>query len=295
MRITCLGLGQMGSHVARLLLERGYELTVWNRSRKAAETLEKAGAIAAATPALAVADADLVFTMVHDDSALASILFEQGALAAIRKGATHVSLSTVSPALADRLDQEHARHGQNFVACPVFGRPNIAAEGKLWLAIAGKDEVVTPLLPIFETFSRGYTLVGEKPSAALAVKVGGNFLITAMIASLSEGMVFAEAHRIAPAVFLETVNSALFQSPFYASYGKVMLDPPAEPAATVSLGAKDTRLFREAAQSTDTPTPLADRFQQQFEAASRSGLADADWAAGYYQFTQQQAKGAPAK
>jgi 3-hydroxyisobutyrate dehydrogenase-like beta-hydroxyacid dehydrogenase len=298
MRITFLGLGQMGSNVARLLLERGYDLTVWNRSPKAAEPLQKAGATVATTPKLAVADADVVFTMVHDDQALESILFEQGALEAIRKGATHISLSTISPALADHLDQEHAKHGHQFIASPVFGRPAIAAEGKLWLAIAGKDEVLTPLLPVLETFSRGYTIVGQKPSAALAVKVAGNFLITSMIAALSESMVVADAHGIEPALFLETVNNALFQSTFYANYGKVMLNPQAEPSATVSLGAKDTRLFREAAASTSTPTPLGDHFQKQLEAAAKGGLADADWAAGYYQFVQQeaqQAKGVEAK
>ncbi len=295
MRITFLGLGQMGREVAALLLARGYDLTVWNRSPEAAARLTQDGATLAQTPALAVADAELVFTMVHDDAALASILFEQGALEAIPRGATHVSLSTISPALADRLDAAHAEHGQHFIASPVFGRPAIAAEGKLWLAIAGKESVLTPILPVLETFSRGYTVLGEKPSAAHAAKVGGNFLITAMIASLSEGMVFADAHGIAPDLYLETVNCALFQSQFYANYGKLMLHPPDEVAATVALGAKDTHLFREAAKETGTRTPLADIFQQQLNAANEAGLADADWAAGYYELTRQQAKGVAAK
>lgn len=295
MQIAFLGLGQMGSAIAKLLLDRGYRLTVWNRTASAATSLQRAGAAVAATPALAVADAELVFTMVHDDTALESILFEQGALAAIPQGATHVSLSTISVALADRLDREHARHQQRFLASPVFGRPSVAAEGKLWLAIAGKDEVVTPLLPVLDTFSRGYTLVGDTPSAALAVKLGGNFLITAMIASLSEGMVFAGAHSVAPELYLEAMNSALFQSPFYASYGKVMLHPPEQPGATVSLGIKDTRLFREAAKQTGIRTPLADLFQQELHAAREAGLGESDWAAGYYQQVQNEARGVEAK
>ena len=295
MRIAFLGLGQMGANLARLLLERGYDLTIWNRTPSAAERLAQAGATVAQTPALAVVDAELVFTMVHDDEALESILLEQGALAAIPSGATHVSLSTISPALSDRLAAEHSAHQQNFVACPVFGRPAIAAEGKLWLAIAGAEPVVTSILPILDTFSRGYTIVGDKPSAASAVKVGGNFLITAMIASLSEGMVFAEAHGIDPALYLELVNAALFQSQFYANYGKVMLNPPEQAAATVELGAKDTRLFREAASEMSTGTPLADIFQQHLDEAAAAGLGRADWAAGYYQFIQQQSKGVAAK
>ena len=295
MHITFLGLGQMGSKVATRLLDRGYELTVWNRTAQAAESLATQGATVAATPALAVADAELLFTMVHDDAALESILFAQGALAALPAGATHISLSTISTTLGDRLTQEHAAHGHSFVASPVFGRPAVAAEGKLWLAIAGKEEIVMPLLPVLDTFSRGYTLIGEQPSSALAVKLGGNFLITAMIASLSESMVFADAHGIAPALFLEAVNSALFQSPFYANYAKVMLDPPEHPAATISLGVKDMRLFREAAKETSTRTPLADIFQQHLNAADAAGLGEADWAAGYYQQTQSEAKGVEAQ
>ncbi len=295
MRIAFLGLGQMGREVARLLLERGYDLTVWNRSAAAAESLAKEGATAAQNPELAVADAELVFTMVHDDAALESILFEQGALAAMAPGTTHLSMSTISIDLADRLTQEHAAHGQTFVACPVFGRPAMAAEGKLWLALAGEEASITPLLPVLQTFSRGYTIVGAKPAAALAVKLGGNFLITAMIASLSEGMVFADAHGIAPEMYLEAVNSALFQSPFYASYGNVMLNPPEHPSATVELGIKDMRLFREAAKETSTRTPLADIFQQQLHAAKDAGLGSADWATGYYQQTQNEAKGVAAK
>ncbi len=295
MRIAFLGLGQMGSKVAGLLLDRGYRLTVWNRTAGAADALAEGGAEVAATPALAVADQEVIFTMVHDDAALESILFEQGALRAMARGATHISLSTISPALADRLDREHTSHGQGFVASPVFGRPAVAAEGKLWLAVAGKEEVFTPLLPVLDTFSRGYTIVGETPSAALAVKLGGNFLITAMIAALSEGMVFADAHGIDPALYLEAVNSALFQSPFYANYGKVMLNPPERPAATVALGVKDTRLFREAARETGVRTPLADIFAQQLHAASAAGLSNADWAAGYYRQTQNEAKGVTAR
>ena len=149
------------------------------------------------------------------------------------------------------------------------------------------DEVT----PVLQVFSRGFTVVGERPSVALAVKLGGNFLITAMIASLSESFVYAEEHGIDPEIFLETINSALFQSAFYANYGKIMLHPPEQAAATVKLGAKDTRLFREAAKESATRTPLADIFQQQFNAAIQSGDGDEDWAAGYLKQVRSEAKG----
>ena len=134
----------------------------------------------------------------------------------------------------------------------MFGRPNVAEEGKLWIVVAGADGSRRTARPLLEPLSRGISVVGKEPRQAHAVKLGGNFLISAMIHSLGEAFVYAEAQGIEPEVFLETVNSALFQSPFYAAYGKVMLHPPEQPGATIDLGAKDLRLLREAAASRNT-------------------------------------------
>lgn len=291
MRIAFLGLGKMGSAVARLLVQKGYDVVVWNRTASAAQPLVDLGATSAASPSDAVSGAQLVFTMVNDDAALEDILFEQGALAAIAPEATHVSLSTISVALAERLEEEHAAKSQSYVGSPVFGRPAVAAEGKLWLAVAGKQEAVAEVTPVLEVFSRGISVVGEKPSLAHAVKVGGNFMITAMIASLSEAITMVEGHSIDPALFLETINNALFQSVFYTNYGKVMLQPPEQVTATIKLGAKDTRLFREAGKEISTRTPLADIFQQQLNAAEQAGAGEEDWAAGYLKQVRSEAKG----
>ncbi len=281
----------MGSAIARLLIEKGHTLTVWNRTADASKPLAALGATAAANPVEAMHEAEAVFTMVHDDTALESILFDQGALDAIKPGAIHVSLSTISVALAERLEAEHAKREQGFVGSPVFGRPSVAAEGKLWLAVGGSESALATITPVLEVFSRGVSVVHARPSRAHAVKLGGNFLITAMIASLSESLTYAEGYGLDPAAFLETVNSALFQSPFYSSYAKVMLQPPENVAATVELGAKDTRLFREAAKEVATRTPLADIFQQQFNLAIATGNGDRDWAAGYLEQVRSEAKG----
>ncbi len=108
-----------------------------------------------------------------------------------------------------------------------------------------------------------------------------------MIQSLSESFVFAESQGIAPAIFLEAVNSALFQSPFYASYGNVMLNPPEHAGATISLGAKDTRMLREAAAARNARLSLADNLAEIFEQAKQAGLANEDWAVGQYRIAQQ--------
>lgn len=290
-KIAFLGLGQMGSGIALHLQKNGHPLTVWNRSQNATQPLVEAGAQSAASPSEAVRDADLVLTMLTDDNATRSVVFgtedAPGFLDTMKPGATHITLSTISVDLARQLTVAHEEKNQHHLGAPVFGRPNVAADGKLWIVIAGKDKIIDSARPILEAFSRGLTVVGAEPWQAHALKLGGNFLITATIQMMSEAFVYAEAQGIDPAVFLEAVNSALFQSPFIANYGKTILNPPVKPGATVSLGIKDTRLFREAAQEKQLTLPLADYLAQSLDRAKAAGWQDEDWAVGQYKVVHQ--------
>jgi 3-hydroxyisobutyrate dehydrogenase-like beta-hydroxyacid dehydrogenase len=283
MKIAFLGLGKMGRAIVRLLLQHGEDVTVWNRTHDRAEALAREGAKVAGTAAEAVAGCDVVFTMVMDDPALEAVLYGGRVMESLKSGAIHVSLSTLSVALSRRLTEEHAARGQQFVAAPVFGRPHVAEQGRLWIAVGGASEAVGKVRPLLAHCSRGITVVSENPWSAHALKLGGNFLITAMIASLTESFVYAEALGIEPGTFIQTVNSALFQSPFYETYGNVMLHPPENPGATIAVGEKDLRLFREAAQAEQIRTPLADVFMATFHRAFEAGMKEQDWAAGYYQ------------
>jgi 3-hydroxyisobutyrate dehydrogenase-like beta-hydroxyacid dehydrogenase len=291
MKIGFLGLGSMGTPMALRLIGAGHELAVWNRTEGKTKPLLREGAIAAATPAEAELGADAVVTMLFDDSANEEVLFgANGLLDALEPGSLHVAMSTISVALSERLTAEHAKRGIEFVAVPVFGRPNVAADGRLWIVTAGAEKAIERARPIFAPLSRGVTVIGTVPSQANAVKLGGNFLISALIHSLSEAFVFAEGQGIEPAVFIEAVNSALFQSPFYAAYAKVMLNPPEHPGATISIGEKDMRLFREAAASRNTRSSLADDLAEIFAEARKDGLADEDWAVGQYRMAQRRGK-----
>ena len=280
-------MGKMGTPMAMRLLVAGHELRVWNRSEGKTEPLLREGAIAAATPAEAELGADAVVTMLFDDAANEEVIFgPNGLMDALSPGGLHISCSTISVGLSERLTAEHARRGHQFVAAPVFGRPNVAAEGRLWIIAAGAEDAIAMARPLLEPMSRGISVVGTEPRQAHAVKLGGNFLITAMIQSLSESFVFAERQGIDPAKFFEAVNSALFQSPFYAAYSKVLLHPPEQPGATIELGEKDLRLLREAAASRSTRLSLADWLAQVFAEARAAGLAQEDWAAGQYRMSQ---------
>ena len=274
--------------MAMRLLGAGHELAVWNRTEGRTEPLLREGAIAAGTPAEAELGADAVITMLFDDAANEEVIFgANGLMDAMSPGALHISCSTISVALSERLTQEHARRGHEFVAAPVFGRPNVAQEGRLWIAVAGTEHAVARARPLLEPLSRGISVVGDEPRQAHAMKLGGNFLISAMIYSLSEAFTFAEGQGIDPGIFIETVNSALFQSPFYAAYSKVMLHPPEQIGATIQLGEKDLRLFREAAAERGTHLGLADSLAEVFSRARALGLSEEDWAVGMYRVSQQ--------
>src|SRR2546426_6350751 len=130
MKISFIGLGNMGLPMARNLLQAGYTLTVYNRTRARADQLQQLDPVVADSPAAAGRDAEVLVTMVADDAALEDVMLgPQGALATLPRGATHVSMSTISPALARRLAERHKAAGQTYVAAPVFGRPE-AAEPK---------------------------------------------------------------------------------------------------------------------------------------------------------------------
>lgn len=282
MKIAFLGLGKMGVPIARHLLQQQHDLRVWTRTASHAYPLGQHGAKIAGSAAEGVAGAEVVFSMLLDDAAYETVFFDSKLFGAIPRGAIHVCLSTLSVAISRRLNSEHSAHGQHFVAAPVFGRPHVAEAAKLWIAAAGAKDPIERIRPLLESFSRGITVVSEHPWSAHALKLGGNFLITAMIAALAEGFIFAEALEIEPKIFLEAANNALFQSPFYDLYGKLMLNPPEMPGATMAIGEKDLRLFREAAQAGQISTPLADLFMGTFHRAFEAGMKDADWAAGYY-------------
>ena len=288
MKIAFLGLGQMGTPMARRLLAAGHQLTLWNRTRSRAEALACTSAFIAATPAEAAHKADIVMTMLFDDAAHEEVLYgAEGVFTTLPAEALHISFSTISVALSERLTAEHARRGQLFVAAPVFGRPTVAEGGTLWIVAGGTDEAVFKAREMFAPISRGISVVGREPRQAHAVKLGGNFLISAMLQSLSEAFVFAESQGIEPARFFEAVNSALFQSPFYAAYANVMLNPPDHAGASIDLGAKDTRLLREAAAARNIRLSLAENLAEIFDQAKRAGLSNEDWAVGQYRMAQR--------
>jgi 3-hydroxyisobutyrate dehydrogenase-like beta-hydroxyacid dehydrogenase len=275
-----IGLGGMGTGLAKSLLRAGHRLTVFNRTRSRAEALQANGAIVGATVA-ETCRSGIVLTMVADDSALESQVFgDGGILASLPRGGVHISCSTISVALSDRLTAAHSGAGQEFVSCPVFGRPEAAEAGRLAVVAAGPAQVVNRCKPLFESFGPKLLVVGEKPSLANVVKLSGNFLIASVLESLSEALAFARKSGVDPAVLTDFLTSTLFDAPVYKIYGGLIVAGNYDNVGfALPLGLKDIRLVMQAAESQSVPMPIASVIRDRFLTAMARGNANKDWSA----------------
>ena len=281
MKIAFLGLGNMGLHMARHLLKSGHEVTVWNRTASKADQLKPDGAKVASSPATAVQSAELVITMVADDRALESAVFgPDGLLGALPKGAVHVSCSTISVALSERLSEEHTQRSQEFVAAPVFGRPEAAEAGKLFVVAAGKSDVIERCRPVLEAMGQRLFVMGEKPEMANVVKLSGNFLIGAVIEGLGEAIALTRKYGIDPHQYVELLTNSLFAAPVFKTYGGIIADERySPPGFKMRLGLKDAKLALAAAESVDVALPFASIVRDHMLTAISRGMEELDWSA----------------
>jgi 3-hydroxyisobutyrate dehydrogenase-like beta-hydroxyacid dehydrogenase len=280
MRIGFIGLGRMGGGMAANLLKAGHEVTVFNRTPGKAEGLVERGARAAA----GVADAcqgDAVVTMLADDNAVESVVFgENGVIAHLHKDAIHVSMSTISVALAERLTAAHAKAGQRFVAAPVFGRPDAAAAAKLFIVAAGASDAVGACLPLFEVMGQKTFPIGDQPKAANLVKLSGNFLTASVIEGLGEAMALVGKAGVDRHRYLDLLTSTLFVAPVYKTYGALIAEENFEsPGFAAPLGHKDIRLTLDAAETLRVPMPFAAVLHNRFLTLLAHGGEALDWSA----------------
>ncbi|HEX5750069.1 MAG TPA: NAD(P)-dependent oxidoreductase [Archangium sp.] len=281
MKVGFVGLGNMGQPMARNLRAAGHELVVYNRTREKAEALRQQGARVADSPADAARGAEVVFSMLSDDAAVeAAVLGGSGLLAGLEKGALHVSSSTLSVALSERLAEAHAKAGQRYVSAPVFGRPEAAEARQLWVVAAGAKADVERCRPLLEALGRGLSVLGEKASSANVVKLSGNFLIASMIEALGESFALARKSGVEPQVFLELFQSVFARSPIFERYAVLIANEQYEPAGfKLKLGLKDVRLVLEAAGAAEVPMPLASLLRDHYLGGVAQGRGDLDWSA----------------
>jgi 3-hydroxyisobutyrate dehydrogenase-like beta-hydroxyacid dehydrogenase len=280
MRIGFIGLGHMGHGMAGSLIKAGHQLTVFNRTPGPSADLEAAGAKVAADIGQAC-DGDVVFTMLSNDEAVESVVFgSPGILGSLRKGAVHVSSSTISIELSDRLAAAHADAGQGYVAATVLGRPNLAAEGQLFVIAAGADEAVNAVAPLLSAVGRQTTRFGVKPSNANMVKLSVNFLFASVMESLGEAVALVAKGGIDKADYVEFLTTTMFNAPAYKTYGELAVsEQPAPVGFAAPLGFKDIRLAIAASEKLGVPMPLLSLLHDRFVELMASGGEHMDWSA----------------
>ena len=278
--IGFIGLGRMGSGMATRLLGAGHDVIVYNRSPERMGALVELGARPAGSVADA-SDAAAVVTMLADDNAVEEIVLGSGGVVEnLARGALHVSMSTISVALARRLTEAHARAGQRFISATVFGRPDSAAQGKLFVIAAGEQSALDSAASVLDAIGQKTSIVSSTPSAANLVKLSGNFLLASVIESLGEAVALVEKGGIDPKQYLDVLTSTLFDVPAYRNYGGMIASRRFEPAGFAApLGYKDIRLALAAADELRVPMPLANLLRERFAALLAQGGEHMDWTA----------------
>ena len=207
--------------------------------------------------------------MLADDAAVESVVFGvDGVLAGLKPGSIHISMSTISVALAERLASAHQAAGQRFVAAPVFGRPEAAAAGKLFIVAGGEPKTVQFCQPLFEVLG------------VSRVKLSGNFLIAAVIETLGEAFALVGKAGIDRARYLDILTNTLFGAPVYKTYGGIIAEERyAPPGFRARLGFKDIHLALGAAEALQVPMPVASLLRDRFLTLIATGAGDFDWSA----------------
>src|SRR6267142_4985477 len=277
--IGFVGLGGMGLAMATNLLKAGFGLHVYNRTAEKARPLLELGARLARSPAEAASPGGMVVTMVSDDRAVEEVtLGEKGLLARLGDG-IHLSMSTIAPRTARRLAALHQERGGHYVASPVFGKPQVAADAKLWIATSGGAAARARVRPLQEAMGQRVFDFDEEPGAANVIKLAGNFLLGAAIEAMAEAFTLAQKHGVPRRQTYEFFTQTLFDCFVYRGYGELVASERYQPVgARPSLIRKDYGLILEAADEGLVPMPLAGLSHERLTATVAKDREDADWA-----------------
>lgn len=276
-KIGFIGLGHMGLGMASRLVECGHSLVAYNRTQDKSRVLADKGVRIVDQAEGTITQGGIVISMLSDDSAVESV-FNDTLLSKLGAGGLHLSMSTLSPAAVSRLMERHAAHSVDYVACPVFGRPDAARSGKLWLCLAGPATTRKRLEPLLAVLGQGVQEFGENPAAANVAKLAGNFLIAAAIEAMGEAYSLVEKHGVDVGTVHQLLSQTLFSCPIYQNYGQaIMAQRFKPPGFTLQLGAKDMHLIRETARLAEMPMPLASLLEDRFLRMLANGRGMLDW------------------
>ncbi|MEO8259168.1 MAG: NAD(P)-dependent oxidoreductase [Acidobacteriota bacterium] len=280
MKVGFIGLGKMGQGMSRRILGGGHDLLVYNRTPDKASDLVGAGARVASSVADACRNREVVITMVSDDAAVKEVTLGSGGVRdSLAPGAVHLCMGTHSVAVIQAISAAHAQAGQHMVCAPVLGRPDAAAAGQLGIVAAGPPDAVTQCEPLFQVIGRRTFAAGGKQEGAAAIKLSNNFVLGAAIEAMGEAFSLVRKYDVIPQVLFDVMTDALFASPAYKIYGKIIVEESYDTAGFMTRqGLKDLNLVLAAADQARVPMPIANNVRDRLLGAIAHGDGDKDWA-----------------
>lgn len=281
LKTTFIGLGNMGWPMAQNLLNAGYELNIYNRTAEKAQQLN-GNFKACKTLKEACANQEIIITMLSEDEALYQVCYgDDGILNNMEAGAIHISMSTISPDTSRDLFLKHQMKKQHYLSSPVFGRPNAAADAKLFICTSGDDIIKQKAKPILEVLGQSVYDFGTDAGAANVVKLAGNFMIMASMETMAEAFTLAEKQGLNREQVANFFGETVFNAPIYKNYGTLIAKKQYQPVGfKSSLGFKDARLASKMALDAEMPTPLLNIVYNRLLSAVANGKKDSDWVEG---------------
>jgi 3-hydroxyisobutyrate dehydrogenase len=283
-KIALLGLGTMGAGMGKRLLDAGFSLAVYNRTAAKAETLRKAGAVVAASPAEAARGAEVVISMLADDQASRMVwMGGEGALASVPAGAILVECGTVTPDWVQELGHAGQEKGCVLLDAPVTGSRVQAAGGELTFLVGGPVTQLETTRPVLEAMGKKIVHVGPSGSGS-RLKLINNFLCAAQLASLAEAVGWMERAGLDMDLSLDVLCTGAPGSPLLKTMSQRMMKRDYQVNFLLRLLGKDVGYAQKDAQTTGIPLHTADSTLDLLERAKELGYGEQDMSSVVEQF-----------
>ncbi|HEX8992316.1 MAG TPA: NAD(P)-dependent oxidoreductase [Anaerolineales bacterium] len=277
--IGFVGLGVMGSRIAKRLLDAGHHVTGYNRTHSKAQWLLDAGMAWAESPRVAAERSEICFSMVTNTEALRSCHEGQdGLLAGLTAGKVYVDMSTVSPVFSRELAQQAAARGAAMLDAPVSGSVTTLESGNLSIMVGGDRAVFERVRPVLLDIGPKVNYVGQN-GLAVTTKIATNLSLAVQMLAFSEGVLIAEKSGIARETAVEVLLNSVIASPMVKYRGPFVLEMPEEAWFSVNMMQKDMNLALELGQQLNVPLPTTAITNEYLTAARSMGLEDQDFAA----------------
>ena len=280
MKVGFIALGRMGQGMAGRILKAGNDLLIFDQIEKNLKDLHARGAHIAESLAEVCAERDVVISMLPHDGALNSVVFgDDGLLEVMSKGTTHMAMGTHSVDQINLVNQAHINFGQTFIAAPVLGRPDLAAEGLISIVPAGPRKAVEKMQPLYDAMSKQQFMAGEQPQSSTAVKIANNFMLGSAIENMGEAFALVRKLGVKPELFYDVLVKGLFGASAYEVYGSMIVDENWDShGATAVIGLKDAELVVSAGKSAGMNLPSVEIWREHLMNAIEHGEGHLDWA-----------------